>query len=173
MKESCSTLCEHGDVEYDSDCDPAAYNGAWCRCQRCPNFDVCTTWTPNDGLCAHCRSTVREVLSPVGIRECPICASTAVCYRHPARCTHVFCGECTVSMLSARPDQPKPSEYGLVRRCGCEDEDAAWGTHECDECSAALQEWETTPDGVAWSEACIDDDVPPDRRCPLCRAAPV
>lgn len=172
MKERCSGLCEHGDVEYDSDCDPLAYDGSWCHCRRCPNFDVCNAWTP-DEMCLLCRSTVREVLVSVGSRECPICASVAPCYLHPARCSHTFCGECLVGMMSARPDQPKPSEYGLVRMCGCEDEDAEWGTHECDECSSLLQEWETTADGVAWAEACIDDDVPADRRCPLCRASPI
>lgn len=173
MKEACSRLCEHGDVAADPDNDPAAYDGAFCWCSRCPNFEACGNWTPLP-LCEDCRRSYGVELRASGSRVCPVCSdSEAQLYFHPSCKAHAFCGACLDGIYHARPDQPLPSEYGLERDCGCEDEPAAWGTHECDSCARALRDWEDTPDGQAWSEACMDmeDETAPSLACPLCRAA--
>ena len=165
-------LCEYGDVLYDEDCDPLAYDGSECRCRRCPNFSVCSAWSPQP-LCLTCRSLFGVELEDAGTAECPVCLLRTACVGHPAGCGHALCGPCLMALSATENEQPLPSEYGFERGCACEDEDAAWGTHECDECSEALQAWEQTEQGMLWVEACVEasSDDSPMRRCPLCRAS--
>ena len=174
MRLPCDThLCEHGDATYDPDNDGSTYDGSECRCQRCPNFSVCETWSPQ-GTCQGCRALFgTRVLVPAGTAECPVCLATTECVRHPAGCRHSLCGGCLVALSLIEPEQPQPSDFGFVRTCPCEDEGAPWGTHECDECAEALEAWEATEDGQAWVDACIDagDDDGGLRRCPVCRAS--
>lgn len=174
FKDTCTRVCEYGDVAYDELNDPDNYNGEDCHCSKCKNFELCRTWTPL-GVCKDCSQTYSDQLPEVYQQgTCDICTSDNVAlYLHPACNTHAMCGTCLHSILvNGRPDQPLPSEYGLHRTCDCEATVAQWGTNECDECAAEVQAWEQTLDGVLWAEACIDqaNEFAPSKACPFCRA---
>lgn len=173
FKDRCDRLCEHGDAAYLSDNDPLAYDGSECHCKKCPNFNVCHTWTP-DEMCPICQSTYNQVLIAETTGNCPICTDEkTLLYKHPGCKHHLLCGTCLHALFveGRRPEQPKPSEYGFVRTCNCEDGDAEWGTHQCDVCAKELQEWENTEMGFLWIEACTDsiDETTPTSACPFCR----
>lgn len=165
----CSGICEHGDFSYDDDESALSYDGSECLCRKCDNFSVCQTWTPNPSLCRECDAVFGLALVPTTKSPCPICGDTLQLYLHSACCGHSFCADCLRGCYTQRPDQPLPSEYGLFRTCGCEDEPAPWGTHQCDVCAETLQRWEATEDGTRWSEACMEVEGG-ERRCPLCRS---
>ena len=151
----------------------AGYDGSDCHCERCPNFVLCATWSPG-GLCLGCRHTYRCVLRVYGQGKCDICMEDGqTLLLHPAGCGHMLCCGCMDGVFNARPDQPRPSDYGFARSCGCEDgEQPAWGTNECDICCRALERWESTENGTAWVEACIDaqDEKSTNTLCPFCRS---